>query len=222
MRARWLVTIVFAVIPLVALADVAFDAAAINASYDGFMKRVLEEQWPGHYKVDTRAPELRDLAGADWAALAGDRDGVGGKYTFNPELADRDLAKLAKKIEIVQVPDLDGAHLADVASHVYKTYAKDYYVPGLELLKWIADHPDSAPAALKDTKVKGLSYWAFGSLTGLPDVDDGGWAVPSVHWVAKRTHADDPRSEPGFHFGVRPIGRGNWMDKNDRVLLVRR
>src|SRR5436305_9632423 len=147
-----------------------FDGKAADTDYVPFAKKMMEEQWPGHYLVKDLHTEERDLASADWDKLFDAREGLEGKITFNPRMQGKDFATMAKRMEVVTLPrELEGAHMSKVAAYVWKTYAADYEIPGVEFLRWLADHPDAASDALKSAMV----VWCVGSLAGLPVEDDG-------------------------------------------------
>ncbi len=127
-----------------------------------------------------------------------------GEYTINPETIDIDWEAIPpEKIKVIKIPDdRTNEQLSDIAEYVIKTYGEDYYIPGIEYLKYIVEHSDKTPEDLKGNNWNLL----FGSILCGVFRD---WVVPFVKW-----HAEDTR----WSQDAESLGSG-WLDSYRVVLL---
>ncbi len=139
----------------------------------------------------------------DWKALAVyDRSKYGELYC-NPEAAVIDWENVPpEKIKQFDFKEFVGKPRWQLAQHVAEEYGDEYIIPGLDYQKFLYEHPDKAPQAMKD--YRGGYFYFFGSLLRY---SDGSARVPGVDWGGERLdrHAD--------------WLDGDWDDV-DRVLLL--
>lgn len=130
-------------------------------------------------KLDTLnfSPELVLPQDLDYTAKKGDIDeSKYGEYTLNPDTLHLDYDSIPEdKIKVITLPDtLNNKPLDEVANYILTTYP-NHHIPGLEYYKYIYEHPDKTPQALKD----GNYHFFFGSLFRH---SAGRWYVPWAVW----------------------------------------
>ncbi len=104
-----------------------------------------------------------------------------GEYTLNPETIDIDWEAIPpEKIRVIKLSNKLNKPLSDVAEYVTTNYGEDYYIPGIEYLKYIWGHLELPP----NVSLDGSRYFLFGST--LHDI--GSWAVPYAERFAMTWH----------------------------------
>jgi len=144
--------------------------------------------WYGDNDAKKAKPKLTELSSPqdlEWEQMSKDADASKfGEYTMNPETAGIDWETIPpEKIKVVDLSDMRGKPLHEVAEHIIETYSADYYIPGIEYWKYIIEHPDKSPEDIKD----GNYHFFFGSVFR---VKDGHWRVPSAHWLGSKFNPD--------------------------------
>jgi hypothetical protein len=142
------------------------------------MERI--KAWYGDKDSKKAKPKLvefsspKDLA---WEQMSKDTDSSKfGEYTMNPETAAINWESIPpEKIKVVDLSDMRGKPLHEVAEHIVEKYSADYYIPGIEYWKYIIEHPDKSPEDLKD----GNYHFFFGSVFR---GEGGDWDVPCAGW----------------------------------------
>jgi MoxR-like ATPase len=148
------------------------------------------------------SPEFASPADVDYAARKADTDpSKYGEYVMNPDTAGIDWDSIPPaKIHVETLEGMQGKKLDEIAAHIQTTFGSRYRIPGLEYYKYICEHPDKAPASMKD----GNYYFMFGSLFRH---SDGYWRIPCVSGASS-----------GFKRNGDGLGKG-WYG-NYRVVLL--
>jgi hypothetical protein len=104
-----------------------------------------------------------------------------GEYTINPDLNGVDFSSIApEKIKAINLDNMNGKPLYEVAEHVVKNYGATHYIPDLRFIKWVL-----FDLSKKDQKIKsaykhiidGSENFIFGSIVRGPK---GIWRVPEI------------------------------------------
>ena len=162
-------------------------------------------------KTDSQLKEL-DPTTVDWKTLAAESDpSIRGKYTLSPSLRRlkaRDLEQMVKagRIKILNLRKLWNHPMTEVAAFVAKTYAAEYYLPGVELWKWLVEHPGKAPPELKADGFAELYF--VGSVLG---DSDGSWNLPGLTC----------KGETVFVTRRRKL-EARWDAEHDRIVLLKK
>ncbi len=182
----------------------------IKAENETFLKQTFEK-WYDKTRADTteQIPIIIDPRDQDFTAL---KDNIiaekFGEYTVNPEMRGLDFENWPKeKIKMLNLADMQGKLLHEVAKHIVDTYGDTHHIPGIEFWKWMIDSYERAPDDVKEKYKKlkdGNYYFNFGSLVR----NSGGrWSAPYSRWHGS-----------SFSRGAYRLGYG-W-DSDFRVVLL--
>jgi hypothetical protein len=159
------------------------DSTLLGPEIEEENRAFFEQTFKGWYgekdakKASQRMAEFTPPERQNWKEMSQDTDKDRfGEYTMNPDTATLDWESIpTEKIKVVDLSDMRGKPLHEVAEHIVETYSGDYHIPGIEYWKYIIEHPDKAPEDLKD----GNYHFFFGSvLRG----GGGVWDVPGAGW----------------------------------------
>jgi hypothetical protein len=175
-----------------------FDEANIREKYRPFLKRAFATYFSADRIMENLKPIPEDPAKTDWATYEKDTtEANNGKFTVNPEMlkfSDTDLENAVTKGEI-----------AILYPSITRTYAKDYYFPGIELGVWFTQHPHAAVPA--EMKVSDSRFYLPGSLIS---GNGGRWRTSVVLYDGS-----------GFKYGEAVAFNFKW-NRGCRVLLLKR
>ncbi len=162
----------------------------LREEFRDFLAETFLEWYSNNARIETKIPEAANhlpelIAPKDqnWQDRRGGDPSKFGEYTINTETIDIDWEAIPlEKIKSVKLlDDWRGKPIADVAEYVITTYGKDYYIPGIEFIKYLTEHAESRPQELKDN----TSHFLFGSTLrdesgtlGVPNA----WHIKSFRW----------------------------------------
>ncbi len=188
-----------------------FDEATIREKYRPFLKRAFAT----YFSVDRIMENLKsipeDPAKTDWAKYENDTtEANNGKFTVNSEMlkfsdADLENAVTQGEIAIFALQEFLGKPIIEVYPSITRTYAKDYYLPGIELGVWFTQHPHAAVPA--EMKVSDSRFYLPGSLIS---GNGGRWRTGVVLYDGS-----------GFKYGEAVALSSKW-NRSCRVLLLKR
>lgn len=176
-----------------------------DADYAAFIQKI----WKIYDTV--RIPELveKDLVTADLEQLRSDPASTSktGKYTLSPaarKLTAADFEKFARdgKFKLVTEADLGrDDRIFTIARKLYTKYGSDYYIPGVELWKWIIENPSKVPEVVRKQKGELVFFGSVMSGAG------GEWQFPAVK----------------FYSPTKAIGRfNNSFDYDSRAIVIKK
>ncbi|MCK9345096.1 MAG: hypothetical protein M0P64_03175 [Candidatus Pacebacteria bacterium] len=143
------------------------ETETIKSLYSPFLLDTLN-RWGSKEDAEKLAGERLDIklvppTDVDWKNLQerGVR-GRGGEVVFNPETLSIDWENTpVQKFKAIELKEMEGKSVAEVAKYVVTTYGDTHYIPGIEYLNFIVQNPEKAsPLLLLED---GNTYYFFGS-----------------------------------------------------------
>lgn len=152
-----------------------FDAETIKSRYSPFLLDTLN-RWGNKEDADKLVEERLNVklippSDVDWANMqeygAHNRSG---EVVFNPDTISIDWETTpVQKFKAIELKEMEGKSVAEVARHILDTYGDTYHIPGIEYWNFIVENPEKASPLL--LLGDGKTYYFFGStITTFEDV----------------------------------------------------